>query len=169
MTRFSASKWGCLLALGVFVTVVYGCESNNGKPVMGELGEGEFVAMSSEAALNRVTLALTGMRPSAEELAELSADSDVLNAIAQRYVERPEFGETIKDMYAEILLMRSPRLTLPSIGDLNGQDAISVRNALAEEPLDLIREVVMSNRPLTEIVTADWSVVDDVSSNASAR
>ena len=164
MTRCSASKCGYLLALGVFVTVVYGCQSNNGKPAMGELGEGGFVAMSSEAALNRVTLALTGMRPSAEELAELSADSDVLNAIAQRYVERPEFGETIKDMYAEILLMRSPRLTLPSIGDLNGQDAISVRNALAEEPLDLIREVVMSNRPLTEIVTADWSVVDDVSS-----
>ena len=165
MSRFYLLPFAThLIALGLLGAFLGGCQSQDETPSKGEATASGFIALSNEAALNRVTLALTGMRPSVEELAELSADSDALNAIARRYVETPEFGITVKDMYAEILLMRSPRLTLPSIGPLDGQDSISVRNALAEEPLDLIREVVMSNRPLTEIVTANWTMIDDVSS-----
>ncbi|MGB0590019.1 MAG: hypothetical protein ACPGU1_10105 [Myxococcota bacterium] len=119
-----------------------------------------YIPMTPEAALSRATMALTGLRPTPDELEAVRQDPERLTEIVATYVERPEFGETIKDMYAEILLIRSTNLVLPNLGPLAGRSRSSIQDALSEEPLNLIREVAMSDAPFTEIVTADWTMLD---------
>lgn len=124
----------------------------------------EAELLSPEASLSRVSMALRGVRPSAEDLAAIKEDPDRLVEFAEAYVDSPEFGETVKDMYAELLLMRSVELTLPAAGDLREASFTDMSDALGEETLDIIREVVMSDESFGAIVTADWTVLGEDSS-----
>lgn len=111
--------------------------------------------------LTRVSLALRGMRPSLEDLRAVDADPSKLAAIVDRYLDSPEFGETIMEMHNESLLMRieQPTFTFPDIGPLTGATARQV-NGRFDEPLRLIADIVMSNQPYTKIVTADYTMAD---------
>ena len=64
--------------------------------------------------------------------------------------------------------MRSVALTLPTSVGRDGADPLvlgttqEMQDALSEEPLNLIAEVVRQDLPFSEIVTADWTVLDAV-------
>ena len=126
-----------------------------------------FTPMSSEAQLVRVSMALRGIRPSTADLAQVRADPDSLQSLAEAYAESEDFVATAEDLFAEVLRMRSIELRLPNA--IRGTDVVigsqqDVRHALAEEPLRIVGEVVRQDMPLTTLVTADWTVLDDVSS-----
>ncbi|MGC6418354.1 MAG: hypothetical protein ACON3Z_14625, partial [Bradymonadia bacterium] len=123
-----------------------------------------YLELESSAAVKRISLALRGLKPSLTELESIQDGKETLETLAAQYTESDAFGETIKDMYAEILLIRAADLIFPREGPLGPISNSDVRNALSEEPLNLIREVVLSDQPFTDILTADWTMLDDVGS-----
>ena len=129
----------------------------------------DVTPLPADAQLVRVSMALRGTRPSLADLDRVASDPDAVSALAAEYAASEEFAQTTKDLFAEVLRMRSVELTLPASVGRDGEDEIvlgtqkEMRDALAEEPLDLIAEVVRQDLPFSEIVTADWTVLDDVS------
>jgi len=119
------------------------------------------VFLSPAQHLTRVSLALRGVRPSVEDLQAIEADPSALPGIIDRYLDSPAFGETIMEMHNESLLMRieQPQFTFPNLGPLANATARQM-NSRFEEPLRLIRDVVMSDEPYTKIVTADYTMAD---------
>lgn len=123
----------------------------------------EYSMMETAEAITRVSMAIRGVPPSGEEIQQVLNDPSQLVTLARSYTDSPLFGQTIRDMYAEILLMRSG-FGLPELGPLSSSTRYEVAAAIAEEPLALIEYVVRNDMPFTEIVTANWSVLNEVSS-----
>jgi len=124
----------------------------------------DYVLMDETASLNRVSMALRGIRPSLMEIEQIKNDPSLLTSFAQEYAESPYFGQTMRDMYAEILLIRDLDLEYPALGDMDGYSRTEIRWALAEESLAIIEEIVLTDQPFTDIVTADWTIYDETSS-----
>jgi hypothetical protein len=118
--------------------------------------------LSPTDQLVRVSMATRGLRPSTDDLADIVADPSLLASKVDAYLTDDAFIETIRDLYAETLLMRAGFVQLPPWGpiedDLTGEIAFSMQ----EEPLKLIAYVVENDLPFTEIVTADYTVIDRI-------
>ena len=112
-------------------------------------------------ALLRVSMALRGTRPSKFELLQMIEDPERLQDLATGYVNSDEFGDTIRDMFAEILLVRTGR-SYAKKDEMSTFNEIDRQRALSEEPLALIESVVNQDLPFTKIVTVSWSVMDEV-------
>lgn len=125
----------------------------------------ETVPLSPTDHLLRASMALRGVRPSTAEMAAVAADAEALPGIVDEYLDDPRFTETVKDLYAEALLMRA--LLNPSMlaykGPLAGLDDSTYLASTPEEPLRLIEWVVQDPaRSLSEIVTTDVVLVDEI-------
>jgi hypothetical protein len=114
--------------------------------------------------LTRISLALRGMRPSVADLEAVDANPDAIGGIVDRYLETPAFAETIKELHNETLLMRIevPQFTYPAIGPLAGKTAREINTGKFDEPLRLIEDIVMNDQPYTKIVTADYTMTNEV-------
>src|SRR5689334_21105054 len=75
------------------------------------------VFLSPAQHLTRASMALRGVRPSVEDLRAVEADPKMLPAIVDRYLQSPEFGQTIMELHNETLLVRveQPQMTYPNI------------------------------------------------------
>jgi len=111
--------------------------------------------------LIRVSTALRGIRPSLEELEAVSADPGALDGIVDGYLESPQFLEVMKDLHAEMLLLRTDATPqLPALGILDGENSASMYRSTTNEPLELITHIIGNDRPYTEVVTADYLMAD---------
>jgi hypothetical protein len=133
-----------------------------------------YVRLSPPDRLIRASIALRGVRPSALELQTVNEDPSALAGLVHDYTLTPEFGLTIKDMWAEILQLRNDSyLQLPArnppanplnpegIG-LDGYDLQDIYTGTTEEPLRLVEHIVTNDLPFTDLVTAQYVLVDDV-------
>ena len=114
--------------------------------------------------LVRASMALRGIRPSLEELRAVDRDADALPAIVDRYLASPAFGATIRELHNEALQLRiqQPNYTMPAAGPLWDRSYTEMAESLYAEPLRLIEDVVMSDQPYTRIVTAGYTMADDI-------
>ena len=87
---------------------------------------------------------------------------DEIYNLAETHVESSEFTETVKDIYAETLKLRAIESQIPVVGALDDYTQQEVHTSLTEEPLWLIEHVVENDLPFTEIVTADYAVMDEI-------
>jgi len=114
--------------------------------------------------LVRISMALRGRRPTIAELDAVEADPAALDAIVDGYLDDPAFGETIRDLHNEALLVLVDYFIYPAgfppIGPLAGRDSYELNRAVTEAPLRLIEHVVMNDRPYDEIVTAEYTMAD---------
>ncbi len=126
--------------------------------------EPEVAILAPGERLVRISMALRGIRPRADELAAVEADPEALAAIVDGYLADPAFGETIRDLHNDALLVLSDYFIYPagypSIGPVAGRDPYDLNRAITEAPLRLVEHVVMNDRPYGEIVTADYTVAD---------
>lgn len=118
--------------------------------------------LSAPHQLLRASMALTGTRPSLAAMKAVAADPGRLPAEIDALLDRPEFLETVRDIHAESLLVRTDALLLPNVDVLarRGATRASVNLSVMEEPLKLVEHVVAEGRPYTEIVTADYTLAD---------
>jgi hypothetical protein len=125
----------------------------------------ELELLGPEAQLVRVALALRGARPTAAELAAVRADPAAIDRIVDAYLDAPEFGAVVRDLWNEVLLLRvdAARFILPALGPLagRGSEAEYLRD-VSEEPLRLIEYVAVNDRPFSEIVTADYAIASEL-------
>jgi hypothetical protein len=113
--------------------------------------------------LVRASLALRGVRPTPDEARAVRADPASLPLVVDAYLDDPRFGDTIRDMWAEILLLRNDTFNqLPALGAMRGYRLAELHRGTVEEPLEFVQYVITHDRPLTELVTADYMLTDDV-------
>ena len=144
--------------------------------------------------LRRVTLALAGRLPTASEEAAVvgAATPEALNAamntILDAVMTEPVFFERVKEIYNDLLLTNSLanatalRLKVDNFTDgeyfaqakltaqgYNQADSFSLRTRAGEgigfAPVELVAHVVRNNRPFTEILTADYTMVNPYSAS----
>jgi hypothetical protein len=112
------------------------------------------------AALARASMALRGVRPTPDELRAVAADPSRFDGYVDEWLRDPRFAATVRDLYADVLYVRSPDATLPQLGPHLRTPRKQLQDAVANEPLRLIERVVTDDLPLTTLVTADWTVLD---------
>src|SRR5688572_28442775 len=182
MTRAGVS------ALGVLLTVAPGCRDDrsdaddgaddaaddggddggsgeSGTPADG--GDGPApVYLSPSEHLVRISMALRGTRPSAEELAAVEADPAALEAIVDGYLDSPNFGETMRDLHNESLLVLADYFFYPAgyvdLPPLEGTDPYTLNRSVMEASLRLVEHVIMEDKPYSEIVTADYTLANGI-------
>lgn len=147
------------------VAIAAACSSGDGSKD-DELRDGPRVFLEPTAHLVRASMALRGMRPSVEDLEAVRADASALGAIIDGYLNHDGFGEMVRDLHNEALTARVGAVIypagFPAVGALSEMDVQRINVAVTEAPLRLIEHVVMNDRPYTEIVTADYTVADEV-------
>jgi len=128
----------------------------------------EPIYLSPAEHLVRISMALRGTRPSADEVAAVEEDPDALEGIVDSYLESPNFGETIRDLHNDTLLVLNDYFVFPAgflpRDQLADVDPYVLNRAVTEAPLRLIEHVVMDDRPYTEIVTADYTMANGITS-----
>jgi hypothetical protein len=122
--------------------------------------------LSPTRQLARISIALRGVPPTAEEFAAIESDPTRLASFVDTYLYDPAFLETIKDAYAERLLLRQDQV-IP-LSDDGAMRAYSESEAFTmfESPLQLIAHVVDDDRRFTDIVTSDDLWVNEPMSEA---
>jgi len=138
-----------------------GGSGNDDDPLPPDAVSPTAVMLTPTQHLTRASMVLRGLRPSVEELRQVDADPSTLPAIVDRYLASREFGQTMRELHNETLLMEieQPTFTYPALGPIAGATARQI-NSMFEEPLRLIEDIVMSDQPYTKIVTADYTMAN---------
>lgn len=122
------------------------------------------VFLSPADHLSRASMALRGVRPTIEQLRAVADDPTMLPLIVDGYLTSPEFGKTIRELHNETLLVRveQANMTYPAVAPLTGVTSRQMNDAVFEEPLALIEDIVMTDQPYTAIVTADYTMANGI-------
>ena len=137
----------------------------------GASGTNTAVLLSDADRLLRISMTLRGTRPTEAEYASVAADPGALPGIVDTWLDSPGFGETVRDIENQTLLVRVERAAR-DVPEAAGVSSLAWSLAVSEEPLHLIQYVVENDLPYTDIVTMDgtvgsalhpmlWSGVDD--------
>ncbi len=121
-----------------------------------------FVPLPDALAARRVRMSLLGTPPTLAELDAVSASPLALDAHVDAWLTDPALDRLVREIYAELLLVRTTRVALPEVGELTRTTTRARQAAVSEEPLALIARVVTEGRPFTEVLTADWTVLSEV-------
>ena len=119
--------------------------------------------LSAQQRAVRISVALRGVPPSASESALVQANPAMLPVLVDAWLDDERFGETVKDLYAEALDIRADtRPIVPAIGELEDVSEAAIFRSVSEAPLRLIADVVMSDRPLTDIFSEPQVYADEL-------
>lgn len=137
----------------------------------------DVLFLDSEQTLRKATLSLAGRLPTSEELANGNIDQ-VLDGVMQEeafydrlrehfndllltdmYLE----GDTAIDLLDEDIFPNARYFDSIDDGDARRAERDRANDAVAREPIELVRHVVANDRPFTEVVTADYTMVNPFS------
>ena len=124
----------------------------------------EIVELTPQQHLTRASMAIRGTRPTLAERNEIDENPDRIGALVDRWLDSPQFAETIRSLHNEALLAVPDYFYYPAgflaIDELAGMDRYTINRSVMEAPLRLVEHVVMNDRPYSEIVTADYTMAD---------
>ncbi|MBX2796394.1 MAG: DUF1592 domain-containing protein [Myxococcales bacterium] len=124
---------------------------------------GEVVEHAAEDQLIRASLDLRGVRPTIAELDRLDADPSQLDVLIDEYLADERFGARVADLFSEVYLTRTETFFINFAGfDLQGYTFPQIVESIGEEPLQILAEVARDDLPITDLVTADWTMANDV-------
>ena len=111
----------------------------------------------------RLSLDLRGTLPTLDELDAVAADPAALDALREQWLADPRFEQQMVRLYQE--------RWLTSIDDyrvfyydhrLSPDQEYAFLRTVGEEPLRLIARVLAADLPYTEVVTADWTMSNEL-------
>lgn len=166
----------CLGALCAWVFALSSCTTEPGPFIQAEAGpapdfadvfvrdERPVASLAPREHLIRLSLDLRGIRPSVAEYERLEAAVDVDAALAELTEEMlasQHFPERVKDLWAAVTRTRIEdfQVEAEALG-LDPEDTARLQASIGEEPLALLADLVARDRPLTELVTAPYTMVD---------
>jgi len=126
----------------------------------------EYVALDAARLLRRMSLDLRGILPSLEELQEVQADPSQVDALRDGYLEHPRFEQRLVQLFAEqwhtqvdefLVTYREYQELASSPGS-----EFPFERAVGDEPLRLMAHVAANNQPFSEILTADYTLANEV-------
>jgi len=119
--------------------------------------------MSAVDLLTRVSLDLRGVRPSLDELEAVEADPAAVEGYIDSFLQDERLTERIVSMWSEIYLTRQDEFELEAEDygwDETDEPAFVL--GVGEEPMRILARVVTEDLPYTELVTGDWTVLNEV-------
>jgi hypothetical protein len=151
--RASATSIG---VIGLLCASLAGCGDRGG-----ETTPPRYAFLTPGEQLVRASMAIRGLRPFPSEVLAVREDPAAVDGIVRSYLQSPEFLETVRDMHAEMFLLRTDiDDQLPATGLLEDVPVAEINFAMNEETLKLVEHVVGLDRPYTEIVTAKYVVAN---------
>ncbi|MCB9763344.1 MAG: hypothetical protein H6739_26495 [Alphaproteobacteria bacterium] len=117
-------------------------------------------ALAPTALLTRASLDLRGVRPSLSELDAVEADPDSVDSRIRNYLSDPRFGARVRAMWGTIY-MTELEYWPHEAATFGLSDEAAFGAAVGQEPLRLLSTLAEQDLPYTEIVRADWTVVDE--------
>lgn len=111
--------------------------------------------------LVRASLDLRGVRPSPEELAWVRTDPSTLEGYLDLYLADPRFGDRVASQFSQIYQTRAIEADHAD-AEYGLPDEVAFAAAMGEEPLRLLGWIAQNDRPYTELVTGDVTVIDEV-------
>jgi hypothetical protein len=118
-------------------------------------------AMDDARLLSRASLDLRGVRPTPAELDRLAADPGALDALLDEYLQDARFEQRVLELFAEVYLTRADGFE-QSAAQLGLEDEAAFQRAVGEEPLRLVARIAAEDLPWTEVVTADWTMANEL-------
>lgn len=183
MMAFVFSASGCRNDGSIFG----GCSTDNVNACPSSDGfanpyEGQLLLLSWPDTLRKASLELTGRLPTEQQLraAEDLGQQGVEAALAE-LMREDAFGNRMMELYNDHFLTDKylgrenavdlldedvwPNLRWFDGMDEDGDDDVQLitNDSLAREPLELIKHVIMSEAPFTEILTADYTMLNGYS------
>lgn len=135
---------------------ILSCQSNI-HPMQTE----EVLLLSPTKRLARASLDIRGIRPSLEELNRIESNPDEFDLLVDEFLYHPTFGTRIREIFGEIYTTEKD--FYPINADIVGlSDQYEFASAIGQEPLRLIQEVVVNDMPWSTIVTADWTMANEI-------
>lgn len=139
-------------------------------PAEPELVDADAALVPLEGArlLRRMSLDLRGTLPTVDELdAAEDADEDELAALREAMFQSPDFEERLVRKLGERwhtrvdeFLLRNAEYIAEGVG--SPQMEYAWERAVGEEPLRLMAWIAANDRPWTEIVTADYTLANEI-------
>jgi Protein of unknown function (DUF1592) len=127
-----------------------------------EPGDG-LTLLSPREQLIRVSMDLRGVHPSETELATIDANPDLYADFVDRYLEDERFYDRVEEIWNLRFLTRTGETYVDMDGA--GLDQVSearIAASMADEPLRLVRHIAEKDLPYSELVTADYTIADEV-------
>lgn len=131
--------------------------------------------------LRKASIALLGRLPTPAEVdAVVTGGEAALPTLLQEMMKEDAFYERLKEIFNDLFLTDRylgyssyaanllNKTQFPQAGDawfntLPSADQTKVNKAIAREPLELVAYIVRNDRPFTEVVTADYTVMNTLS------
>lgn len=113
--------------------------------------------------LRRISLDLRGTLPTAAELDAVAADPAALDSLIEAYLADPALRERMVDLLAEQWWTRVDEFDVRYEDyDLRATEEFPFERSVGEEPLRLAAHVIAEDLPWSEVVTADYTVANEV-------
>lgn len=117
--------------------------------------------MGAARLLNRVSLDLRGTRPTLDELDRVESDPDAIGDVIDEIIRDDRFGARVRSLYSEIYLTEADYFMV-SANQFGIDDGAAFLRAVGQEPLRLIEHIASTDQPWTDLVTADYTVANEV-------
>ena len=122
-----------------------------------------YEELDAPRLLRRMSLDLRGVLPSTEELDRVEADPSQLEVIRDEYLEDPRLEEQLVQMLAEQWHTRVDVFNAEYYDFLlEPEEEFFFEQSVGEEPLRLAARIAVSDRPWTEVMTADTTVANEM-------
>lgn len=119
-----------------------------------------YTPLSPREQLIRLSVELRGVHPGPAELAAIDDDPSLYADFVDRYLEDPRLSGRVREVFEERWRVRTGKIRFsPADAGVDALDVV-VADAVAEEPLRLVSHVIENDLPITEILTADYTVAD---------
>jgi hypothetical protein len=135
------------------VTLVLGCADPEEPTPVPE-------PVSATELLFRASLDVRGRRPDRWELDRVASEPARLERLLDGLFRGDDFARRVEDLYAEVFLTRTESLVIE--GSAYGLDDVEFQRSVGDEVPKILAEVVASGRPWTDVVTADWTMSNEV-------
>ena len=117
--------------------------------------------LSDVALLRRLSLDLRGNLPTEAELDALASGQEVAELRAEM-LAAPAHAERLMMMLSEQWLTLTEEYPLSAeMSGFSAEEEYAFRRAVGQEPLRLLAHVATSDRPWTEVVTADYTLAEE--------
>lgn len=146
-----------LLALLAFAS----CGSPPPAPPSSTVPSPRFEPLSDTRLLRRISLDLRGVLPSLAEYQQVEADPAAIVSLRTAWMEDPRFEERLVVLLAERWHTLIDGVDASTYDfHLDSDQVYAFERSIGQEPLRLMAHVVTSDLPWSEIVTADYTMVN---------
>ena len=113
--------------------------------------------------VHRLSLDLRGVRPDPADVARVEADPTAYEDLVDEYLQDARFPARVGELFAEVYLTDTEQYFInPLAYGVSDVPTPVLLDAVGGEALAVLAEVTRADLPITELVTGDWTMANEV-------